>query len=71
MLSFKVPFVKISLADWKLPGDKRETDNRIIILEIVKIQQTRIGLVTRPNAETETDIGHIDLDVFGVQCSRL
>ena len=33
LLSFKVSFVKIGSADWKLPGDNRKTDCRNIILE--------------------------------------
>ena len=39
-LSFKVSFVKIGSADWKLPGDNRKTDNRNIILEIEKAMKT-------------------------------
>ena len=34
LLSFKVSFVKIGSADWKLLGDNRKTDYRNIILEI-------------------------------------
>ena len=40
-LSFKVSFVMIGSADWKLHGDNRKTDNRDIILEKITLFWTK------------------------------